>query len=297
MGIPIHPLLKKLSQEKIMPGTVKNPIFFNQWMGVDGTIQIFKEKIRPRNTSPNARTRFWEIDFLRGIAIILMVGFHGTVDCYFLKGEQPGVNPLVLSLWQMTTAGLFLLLAGVSLTLHRSSPERTDQSACHLQQHRHLWRGLVILGWGLLITAITRLFLPKDYIIFGILHLIGMAMFISQPLLHLKFWNLWLGVMVIGLGIYLSRQRVPFPWLVWAGFIPQDFASVDYFPIFPWYGVVLIGIFIGKILYGDQGRNFFIKSQPRHKVIRWLCYLGRNSLMIYLVHQPILLLLVFLLGM
>lgn len=271
-------------------------------MGVDEMIRDGKEKIRPQGTPPIARTRFWEIDFLRGCAIILMVGFHWTVDRYFLKGEQPWFSPLVLSLWQMVTAGLFLLLTGVSLTLRREPPEMSPPprrclwQCLNFRRCRHLRRGMVILGWSLLITIITRFFLPQNYIIFGILHLIGSAVLLSQPLLNLKTWNLALGVMVIGLGIYLNHQRVTFPWLVWAGFIPEGFASIDYFPIFPWYGAVLIGIFTGKILYGDQGRNFSLNDQPSHKIVRGLCYLGRNSLTIYLVHQPVLLLFVFLLG-
>jgi uncharacterized membrane protein len=267
-------------------------------MGVDETIQHCKEEIKDQDTPPIGRNRFWEIDFLRGCAIILMMGFHWTVDRYFINGDSVWVSPLVLSLWQMVTAGLFLLLAGVSLTLRRDPSEKPDRTVCHFQQHgnlfrhRHLWRGLVILGWGLLITAITRLFLPKEYVIFGILHLIGIAVLISQPLLHLKTWNLALGIMVIGLGIYLNHQRVPFPWLLWAGFIPDDFASIDYFPLFPWYGAVLIGIFLGNTLYGNQRRNFPLKDPNRCAAIQWLCFLGRNSLMIYLIHQPILLLFV-----
>lgn len=291
---------------------------FADRMGVDGKIQNSKEEIQDQDTPRVARNRFWEIDFLRGCAIILMVGFHWMVDRNFLYGNSFGVSPLVLSLWQMVTAGLFLLLAGVSLTLHRDQPEKTVQIVCLSQQHcnlpprnvipwnlfrcnlwrhRNLWRGLIILGWGLLITVITRLFLPKEYIIFGILHLIGMAVLISQPLLHLKTWNLALGIMVIGLGIYLGSQRVPFPWLLWAGFIPDNFASIDYFPLFPWYGAVLIGIFLGNTLYGNERRNFTLKDPPQCKAIQWLCFLGRNSLLIYLIHQPVLLLLVCHTGM
>jgi uncharacterized membrane protein len=273
-------------------------------MDVDGMRQRFKEKVRQGGTSPLARARFWEIDLLRGCAIILMLGFHWTVDQYLFRGVQPRLSPFVLSIWQMVTAGLFLLLAGVSLTFHRGHPEQQRRSTGgNFQRNRntgrgsHWRRGIIILSWGLLITVITRLFLPKDYIVFGILHLIGTAVFISQPLLNLKTWNLALGMIIIGLGIYFRQQRVTFPWLLWAGFIPEGFVSVDYFPIFPWYGVILIGIFIGKSLYGEQGRNFSLGEPPRCQAVQWLCLLGRNSLLIYLVHQPVLLLLLLLLSM
>lgn len=231
--------------------------------------------------NPKRWHRFWEIDFLRGCAIILMLGFHWTVDCSMMTGQQPGFSTWLLSGWQVMTASLFLLLVGISLTLHRDSPEAP---------RRHYRRGTVILGWGLLITAVTRWFLPKEFVVFGILHLIGLALLISGPLLKLKNFNLVLGMLVIGLGIYLNRLRVPFPWLVWAGFIPEGFVSVDYFPFLPWYGVILVGIYVGKVFYGDRKSKLPGNHEPKIKIVQWVCFLGRNSLLIYLIHQPVLLL-------
>jgi uncharacterized membrane protein len=294
-------LIKQPVRGKIVPDTVNSGIF-NSQTGVDGTIGYHKKKQEKPASGPIARIRFWEIDFLRGCAIFLMVGFHWTVDRYFLKGYPPGVSPLLLSFWQIVTAGLFLLLVGISLTFKREPNAvnfrtRGCPGTFNILRQHNLRRGMIILGWGLMLTLITRMFLPKEYIIFGILHLIGMAVLISRPLLNLKTWNLAFGVLVIGLGIYLNQWRVTFPWLLWAGLAPEDFASIDYFPVFPWYGVILVGIFLGTVLYGAQGRNFRCQDQPPpNKIVQGLCFLGRNSLLIYLVHQPVLLVLVLLTG-
>ncbi len=240
-----------------------------------------------RTLPPIAKDRFWEIDFLRGIAIILMLGFHWIVDLELLRGYQPSLNPFLLSSWQKATAILFLLLAGISLTLQRNNFEKTGK------WNKALKRSALILGWSLLITLVTLLLFQEALIVFGVLHLIGVAVIISQPLLHLKTWNLLLGIIITGLGISLNFQRFSFPWLIWAGFIPDDFFSIDYFPLFPWFGVILIGVYLGNILYQNQTRKFTLKD-PKSKVILWLCFLGRNSLKIYLLHQPLFIAILFL---
>jgi uncharacterized membrane protein len=76
------------------------------------------------------------------------------------------------------------------------------------------------------------------------------------------------------------------------GFKPSQFYTVDYFPILPWFGVVLIGIFIGNTLYPFNKRRFKIKDISQLKFVKFFCFLGRKSLIIYFLHQPILLLLI-----
>ncbi len=72
--------------------------------------------------------------------------------------------------------------------------------------------------------------------------------------------------------------------------------SVDYFPVFPWFGVFLIGIFLGNVLYPKYERRIQIPDLSRFFVVRFFCFLGRHSLTIYLLHQPILILLLYVLG-
>lgn len=228
--------------------------------------------------------RFWEIDVLRGIAVILMIGFHWIEDQVLLLGLHLHLDPRLLDGWQKITAGLFLLLVGVSLALRRM---KSNHSGYPL-----LWgyvrKGATILLWGAVITLTTRIYLTEGYVVFGVLHLIGLSVILSYPFLKLRYWNLVAGLVVFGVGTWLNRMEFPFTALVWAGFVPQNFYSVDYFPLLPWFGLVLIGIFMGNALYPNYSRKFIMADLGRSPAIKPLSFLGRHSLLIYLAHQPVL---------
>ena len=224
--------------------------------------------------------RFWEIDSLRGAAIVMMVISNLVTDLLYFRLYDPGSLYSLWSLFAYATATLFILLVGVSLTLSRS------------QVRKNVWRynamrGLKIFCWGLAITAVTYLLMKEGYILFGVLHLIGMAVMISTPFLNHRELNLWLGAAAIAAGIMLKSFSFDFSWLLWLGFMPNGFYSVDYFPLIPWFGVVLIGIFLGNSLY-PKGKRLMHIGECKNTLCRILSLLGRNSLKIYLIHQPIL---------
>ena len=159
---------------------------------------------------------------------------------------------------------------------------------------KQLWlkfvmRGLKIFGLGLLITLISWIYLREGFIVFGVLHCIGLSIIFAYPLLKYRFFNLLLGLVIISIGIIIKNFSFDFYYLVWLGFIPNQFYTVDYFPLFPWFGVVLIGIFLGNTFYPKHLRIFKLKDHSRLNVIRFFCFLGRHSLIIYFVHQPIML--------
>ncbi len=138
-----------------------------------------------------------------------------------------------------------------------------------------------------MITIVTRIYLKEGYIIFGVLHLIGATIILCYPLITLQYWNLILGASVIIIGFYLSSLHFTFPWMLWAGFTKENFYSVDYFPIFPWLGLILIGLFLGNLLYSQKGRMFQLYDCSRFTWVRCFCYLGKHSLIVYLIHQPL----------
>jgi uncharacterized membrane protein len=89
-------------------------------------------------------------------------------------------------------------------------------------------------------------------------------------------------------GVFLqSMVTVDFPWLLWLGVVPNQFSTLDYFPLLPWFGVVLLGVFIGNGVYKNNTRVFQLKDYSHTIVVRGLCFLGRYSLIIYLLHQLI----------
>lgn len=230
--------------------------------------------------------RFWEIDFLRGIAIIMMIIYHILFDLNFFDIYSINLHSFPFRLFLYPIGTTFLLLVGISLTL---SYARSQQTIPTKQLSiKFLLRGLKIFGFGIVITIITWILIPENFIIFGVLHCIGISIILAYPFLQLRIPNLFIGIVFILSGIALRTTVFEFNWLVWLGFIPSGFSTIDYFPLLPWFGVVLIGIFIGKTLYPNYNRKFELSDLSRYKPVNFLCFLGKHSLVIYLIHQPIL---------
>ncbi len=239
----------------------------------------------------NLEKRFWEIDFLRGIAIIMMIIFHLIFDLVYFDKYNFNLNSGFLPYFARVTAIIFIFLVGISLTLSFSRAEKKQKTKKKLYV-KYLKRGLMIFSWGLIITLMTWIFLREEFIMFGVLHFIGISIILAYPFLKLKFWNLLIGILFISLGMCLRNFTFDFSWLVWLGFKPHYFHTIDYFPIFPWFGIILFGLFFGNLLYSDHARRFKIRDLSAFSFIRFFCFLGRYSLLVYLIHQPILIMLI-----
>ena len=220
--------------------------------------------------------RFWEIDFLRGIAIIMMIIYHALFDLWFFGIYTVNVETGLWSLFAMVTASMFIFLSGISLTISCSRNHDT---------RKHLFRGAKIFLFGLVATVATWLFLGEGFVIFGILHFIGLSIIIGYFLVRFRFINMILGAVVILAGLFLQAVSFSFPWLLWLGFRPQGFVTVDYFPLLPWFGLFLIGIAIGNWFYTRGTRRFSLLDLSNSSLVKPLSFLGRHSLIIYLLHQ------------
>jgi uncharacterized membrane protein len=141
------------------------------------------------------------------------------------------------------------------------------------------------------------LVLGMGVVAFGILHLIGVSIILAYPLLRYRFANLILGLSLIAVGVYMRIEGVSSesPWLLPFGVVPESLVMPDYRPLLPWFGVVLLGVFAGNVVYGGGGRPALFAGKAPAPVGP-LLPLGRNSLFIYLVHQPILIALLAALG-
>lgn len=230
--------------------------------------------------------RFWEIDFFRGAAIIMMIIFHFLYDINYFGFYNVILHSGFWRIFAHITAGIFIFLVGISLTISYSRTRlRKTRKQLRL---KYLGRGLKIFSLGLIITLITYFFLNQGFIIFGILHFIGISVILAYPLLKYRVLNLFLGMFFIVVGFYLDSLTFSFPWLLWLGLKPAYFYTLDYFPLLPWFGLALIGLFIGNTFYKNNKRQFRIPELSRIKSIGLFCFLGRHSLIIYLLHQPVL---------
>jgi uncharacterized membrane protein len=230
--------------------------------------------------------RYPEIDALRGLAIGLMVIYHCAYDLTLFGYYQANVFSGAWRVFGRVPAILFLLLVGGSLWL--SYARRAARSGDQVPYRRYLGRGLKILGWGMVITLVSWAYIGQPVILFGILHLIGTATLLAYPFLKMRWLNLLIGGLWIAVGVALNSLPVSHAMLLWLGLRPLDLFQLDYFPLFPWFGVVLLGICAGQWLYPGGSRRFDLPGLDPADRLRPLTWLGRRSLLIYLLHQPFL---------
>jgi uncharacterized membrane protein len=248
--------------------------------------------LRDEWTREGPTARFWEVDLLRGCAILLMVLYHLVFDLNYFAVREIDVSSGFWLALARVAASLFLLLVGLSLTLSHSRVRLLGQEDGFF--FRLLKRSAWILVLALGVSVVTYLFIGKGFIIFGVLHLIGLSLLLAYPFLRLQRARIIFGLLFILLGIYLQNISVGFPWLLWLGLAPPDFYSVDYFPVFPWFGVILAGVGLGDLFYPGYRRRIPVPDFTRSSFVRGLAFLGRNSLAIYLVHQPVIIALFYL---
>jgi len=229
-----------------------------------------------RSIASEPLTRIHAIDALRGAAICLMIVYHAAFDLNWFHIISADFNQDRFWLaFRDLIVSSFLLLVGVSLVLaYRARISRT-----------RFWRRIVLVSaCALLVTVGSYVTFPKTFITFGILHCIVVSSILGWPLVRFPRAALLIGIVVIVVGAAIGVPLFDLPWLNWVGLMTHRPATEDYVPLLPWFGVVLVGISIGWWLLE---RCMHALRQISRASPKWLTWLGRHSLLVYMVHQPI----------
>lgn len=183
-------------------------------------------------------------------------------------------------LFAVAIAASFLFLSGVSLELAHAKQIRW----------RAFWQRFAMIACAaLLVTIATYFAVGTSFVRFGILHCLALSSLLALPFLRAPIWiTASIAVLFLTLPNWATLYTGESSYWFWTGVFEPNFASVDYVPVLPWAGVTLMGVVFSKIvrLFG-----FWRKGQPetsKAKTLKACALLGRHSLKIYLLHQPLL---------
>lgn len=225
------------------------------------------------------RKRIWELDFLRGLFLWGMIAIHLIYDLVDLYGVIQWEQPAAYLLFKNRFGITFVVLSGLCATLGRDSVRRGIKvfacgMVCSLATAAMVWAGMA--GRGLLIY-------------FGVLHCLGVCMLLWPLFKKLPTWAfVVLGLAMVVYGEYLRGMSYPWAeYLFPLGFRTPEFASSDYFPLLPNLGYFLLGSALGRTLYREK-RSLLPGVGAENPVLRFFCLCGEHSLLIYMVHQPVL---------
>ncbi len=227
-------------------------------------------------------TRNQTIDLIRGIDLILMVLFNYSVTLSYFGLVQKPSDPVYSFILPRIIAGIFIFISGTVAYISFKNDSRNFRK-------RYFTRGLKLLVFAALITLFTYIFVPEGTVLFGILHFFAFSSFLVPFFIRYERFELVAGSLIVLSGVYL--QEFDIRNLLWLGIIPVSFSTFDYFPLVPWLGALMLGTYSGKyvvektegIRFGDGLAGIF-------------GFLGKNSLTIYLIHQPLLVILLMVSG-
>ena len=223
-------------------------------------------------------SRLAPVDALRGFAIVLMVIYHFCFDLsyfglaafdFYQDGFWLNFRTLILS--------LFLGLVGVSLVLANQS---------RINVRRYLRRLTLLVACAGLVSLTTWWMFGERFVFFGVLHFIAVASVLGVLFIRGGWLNLPAGVAVILFSNRYQSAWFDTPGWRWIGLMTHKPSTEDYVPLFPWIGVVLLGIFAAPFI--TRWLQTHMQGLSDAVPIRWLALAGRHSLVIYLLHQPLL---------
>jgi uncharacterized membrane protein len=254
-------------------------------------VEIASETRVVRSAVRSDALRLWELDVARTVALGMMVAFHAAYDVDMLAPDL-GVQPRDggLKALQVATGSLFLFLVGVSFAV---STARALERGLHGRQLlvKQLRRAGEIGAAALAISVVTLVLFDERWVRFGILHLIAVALAVAPLAWRLGSWNVVAAAAVFFAGLRIGDATSDVPGALVLG-IRSEHGSVgiDHYPLLPWLAAVLVGIAVGRRLYPDGRRGAWghLLPRPPERFTALVGAPGRHSLLVYLLHQPVL---------
>jgi uncharacterized membrane protein len=231
------------------------------------------------------------LDEVRGFAIICMVVYHTMFNLnFFLGAHVPVFFDAGFDVIRDIFAGTFVFISGC---------------VCRYSKN-NFKRGAQCFFLGMIITFVTAFAVPDAPIYFGILHMLGTSMLLFGLLEGMLdkipvFLGLPLGLILFLASYHVSEGYIGFSkLLIWKiprvvydakllfplGFDGSDFSSTDYFPLMPWFFLFISGTFFGETIVSNSMPSWFYGTR-----FKFFAAAGRNSIWIYILHQPVLFLL------
>lgn len=236
------------------------------------------------------KERYEYLDVLRGMTLISMILYHTMWDLVYIAGIKVSwFSGKEAHIWQQSICWTFILLAGFCWSFGRNK----------------LKRGAIVFAAGCLVTLVTVVLMPEQRVVFGVLTLLGSSMLLLIPLenllkkvpsmagaflaavLFVWFQNVNRGYLGVGDAVFV---RLPKSWydcgwfMTYLGFVDFDFYSTDYFSLLPWFFLFVTGYFLNRWMNEKGWLDYPFLKEIRNKPLE---FLGRNSLVVYLLHQPV----------
>lgn len=221
------------------------------------------------------------IDTARGIALVAMTIYHFTWDLEFFGWLLPGTTLQSGWVWfARCIASSFIFLVGVSLVLAHSDGIRWRSFSKRLA---------MVAVAAAAISIVTLIAVPGGFIFFGILHGIALFSLLGVFFVRLHWWvPAFVGLLVLIVENTFAAEIFSSPFLWWVGLAPNDPPSNDYVPLFPWFAAALFGIAAAKLALQKGWFAKLTKWNVPAFLDKPLGFIGRHSLAYYLIHQPIL---------
>lgn len=240
-------------------------------------IEYIVQSVKQVFLVPSNKKRITELDFWRGIALLLMVYFHLIWSMNQMYGYHVFFSSWINFYIGKISAILFILISGIVFSFGKF----------------HIKRFIILASIAITISIVTYVYNSDYFIKFGIIHFFALSSLVAILFKRInKYMLLGIGIAIITGWFWIHAIPVHSDYLFFLWFVSSSFQSTDFYPLIPRFGIYLIGMWLSKILYASKKNIFWniFNVGP-------INFVGTNTLIIYLIHQPIIILILYIISL